>query len=399
MHASRRTALKMAPALAGAGWTSMTARGASAAIEESSLDPWVEVRGDNVRHNVAAISRRVSGRPIMAVIKNNGYGAGITNIGRLLDPLPEIEALAVVKLQEAMALRDAGLRKPILLMGPYTDRELEDVVARNIMPMVYTPIGDTLDRIAERLGKPIPLHICVDTGMGRVGVPYRDAMPLIRDLAARPSIRIEGIMTTLGEVTEFDREQVRRLQSLSSSLEAEGVRVGNKHATSSFALFENPDAFLDMVRPGMSVFGVYSEPHFRELDVVDLRPALSLKCRVVYVKKLVRGDSAGYGRAYVANEDVWVATLPVGHTDGWPRIAANGARVRIGDRLYPVIAAVSASHCIIELGSETNVKAGDLAILFDGQDGSRPENVAAACKASVYDLYMHLNPLLPRRMV
>jgi alanine racemase len=101
----------------------------------------------------------------------------------------------------------------------------------------------------------------------------------------------------------------------------------------------------------------------------------------------------------VAKDDVWVATLPVGHTDGWPRIAANGAKVRIGSRLYPVIAAVSASHCILELGRETDVKIGDLATLFDWQDGSRPEDVAAACNASVYNLTMHLNPLLPRKVL
>jgi alanine racemase len=399
MKTSRRTVLKMGPALAAAGWASTTASTVSAAVQDSSFDPWVEVHPDNVRHNVGEIRRRVSGRPILAVIKNNGYGSGVDNIARILDPLSEIEAVAVVKLQEAMVLRDAGIKKPILLMGPFTDKELEDVVARDIMPMIYTPVGDTLDRISSKLQKRIPLHICVDTGMGRVGVPYREAASLIKDLAGRESIQVEGVMTTLAEDKDGDKEQVRLLQSLCSPLEAEGAKLGRKHATSSFALFENPDTFMDMVRPGLSIFGVYSEQHFRTMNVVDLRVGMSLKCRVVYVKKLLKGDSAGYGRAYVAKEDVWVATLPVGHTDGWPRIAANGAKVRIGERLYPVIAAVSASHCIIELGAQTNVKAGDIAILFDWQDGSRPEDVSAACEASVYNLTMHLNPLLPKKVL
>jgi len=399
MKASRRSVLKMGPALAAAGWASTLTGTASAAVRDSSYDPWVEVRGENVRHNVAEISRRVSGRPILAVIKNNGYGAGIANIARILDPLSEIEAVAVVKLQEAMAIRDAGIKKPILLMGPFTDKELEDVVARDIMPMVYTPIGNTLDRISAKLQKRIPVHLCVDTGMGRVGTPYREALPLMNDLANRKSIKVEGIMTTLAEEPEFDKEQIRRLQSLCDSLESKGVRLGKRHAASSFGLFENPYAFLDMVRPGMSVFGVYSEQRFSKMNVLDLRAAIGLKCRVIYVKKLLKGDSAGYGRAYVAKRDVWVATLPAGHTDGWPRSAAKGARVRIGDRLYPVIAAVSASPCIIELGPQTDVEVGDIAILFDWQDGSRPEDVSAACEASVYDLTMHLNPLLPRRVL
>jgi len=137
----------------------------------------------------------------------------------------------------------------------------------------------------------------------------------------------------------------------------------------------------------------------REIPFLDLRPALSLKARVAYVKQLPKGDSAGYNRAYMAKEDVWVATLPVGHTDGLPREAAPRVRVRINGALYPIVATVSASHCIVEIGSEPRVKIGDEAAIFDWQEGSRPEDVNEACKASVYDLTMHLNPLLPRRIV
>jgi alanine racemase len=154
-----------------------------------------------------------------------------------------------------------------------------------------------------------------------------------------------------------------------------------------------------MVRPGMAIYGAYSENEFRHTGVLDLRPALSLKARVIYVKKLRAGDSAGYNRAYIAKDEVWVATLPIGHADGWPRTAPKGAKVRINGELYPVIAAVSASHCIVEIGKEERVKIGDVATFFDAQQGSRPEDVSEACGASVYDLTMHLNPLLPRRIV
>jgi alanine racemase len=153
-----------------------------------------------------------------------------------------------------------------------------------------------------------------------------------------------------------------------------------------------------MVRSGMAIFGVYSDQAFRGSGAMDLRPALALKARVAYVKQLRAGDSAGYERAYVATRNVWVATLPVGHADGWPRAAATGARVRIADRLYPVIASISASHTIVEIGNEPHVRQGDEAVFFDWTAGSRPEDVAAACGASVYDLTMHLNPLLPRRV-
>src|SRR5262245_7758157 len=397
MKSSRRRFLKTGLALPALALTSSAAT--MQTKTDSSFDPWIEIHAGNLRHNVREIHRRVQSRPILAVIKNNGYGTGVANAARLLQPSTAIAGFAVVKLHEAITLRDAGIRKPILLMGPFDEKDLEEAVRRKITPMVYTPAGPALDRVTRKLQAAVPLHICVDTGIGRVGVPHTQAANLIRDLARRKSVRIQGVMMTFAEDPEFDKEQLNRFNSLCASLEKEGVRLGQKHAASSFALFQRPDSFLDMVRPGMAIYGIYSEKEFRNTGVMDLRPALSLKARVAYVKQLRKGESAGYNRAYIAKDDVWVATLPVGHADGWPRVAAQGARVRIGSELYPVIASVSASHTIVEVGLERRVEIGDVATMFDWQPGSRPEDVAAACGASVYDLTMHLNPLLPRRTI
>jgi alanine racemase len=408
MKSSRRTFLGASlgaglglPVLleAGRSQTATSKTIATMASKDSSFDPWVEIHQENLRHNVQEISRRAGARPILAVIKNNGYGMGVANVAQLLEPQAEIFGFAVVKFHEAISLRDAGVRKPVLLMGPFDEANLEEAAARNIMPMVYTPQGPALDKVAAKLQKRVPLHVCVDTGIGRVGVPYYQAAPLIRDLASQKSAQIQGTMMTFAEDLDFDKEQLRRFQETCGTLEKEGIALGKKHAASSFTLFQHPDAFFDMVRPGMAIYGIYSENEFRHTGVMDLRPAISLKARVAYVKKLRQGDSAGYNRAYVAKEDVWVATLPVGHADGWPRTAAKGAKVRINGELFPVIASVSASHCIVEIGREERVKIGDTAIFFDGQQGSRPEDVSEACGASVYDLTMHLNALLPRRVV
>jgi alanine racemase len=394
MIPSRRSFFKTA---LGAAMLSPRSRAlAAAGPKDSSFDPWVEIETANFRHNVAEISRRVSGRPILAVVKNNGYGTGVVNVARALDPERAITGFAVVKLHEAHTLRDAGIQKPILLMGPYDEKDLENAVMRKIRPMIYTPLGPALDRIARKTQSPVPIHLCVDTGIGRVGIPYRQAPDLVKDLASRKSVRIEGTMMTFTEDPEFDAEQLKRFQSLCGTIESGGLQLGKKHAASSFGLFQHPEAFLDMVRPGMALFGIYSEKEFRSLGLMDLRPALRLKARVIYVKQLTKGESAGYNRAYRAANDVWVATLPVGHADGLPRAAAKGARVRIGEALYPIIASISASHCIAEIGSEPRVRIGDIATFFDAQDGSRPEDFAASCESSVYDLTMHLSALLPR---
>jgi alanine racemase len=366
--------------------SSRLARSAQEKALASSFDPWVEVYRANLAHNVSEIARRASDRPILAVIKNNGYGTGVANVARLLEPSAPVFGFAVVKLQEAAALRDAGIRKPILLMGPFDEKNLEEATSRAITPMVYTPIGDALDRIAAKRQKPLSIHICVDTGIGRVGVPHREAAELIRDLAGRKSVSIEGVMMTFSEDAAFDEEQKKRFLALTDGLSREGIALGKRHAVSSFGLFQHSDFFLDMVRPGMAIYGVYSEPPFRESKDLTL-------------KRLQPGDSAGYNRAYRAEKPVWIATLPVGHTDGLPRTVAGKAKVRIGESLYPIVASISASHTIVEIGPEKKVEIGDEAVLFDDREGSRPEDLGASSGASVYDLTMHLNPLLPRRIV
>ncbi|OFW08195.1 MAG: alanine racemase [Acidobacteria bacterium RIFCSPLOWO2_02_FULL_67_36] len=404
MITSRRGFLKAASAVPALGSVREAGRPAAAQrvspqIRDSSVDPWIEIDTARLRDNAAEIHRRVSGRPILAVIKNNGYGTGVVNIARALERLEAIHGFAVVKLHEAVTLRDAGITKPVLLMGPFDVRELRDVAARRIMPMVYTPIGDALDAVAGRAGRPVTLHVCVDTGIGRVGVPVRKAAPLFRDLAARRSVRIAGTMMTFTEDAAFDEEQLRRFEALLQELKANRINPGRRHAASSFALFQHPDGFLDMVRPGMAIYGAYSEPQFRTMGIMKLTPAVSLKARVAYVKQLEAGDSAGYERAYRTDRPVWIATIPVGHADGVPRSAAQGGRVRIGGASYPIVASISASHCIVEIGSEPRVNIGDEVTIFDGRDGSRPDDFAAASKSSVYDLLMHLHADLPRRVI
>jgi alanine racemase len=396
MSPTRRAFLKASAALPALGFELQPGQTPSISTHLSSFDPWVEVSEGHLRSNATSVSRLVK-RPIMAVIKNNGYGAGVEVVARALEPLDAIAGFAVVKLHEAMTLRDRGIRKPILLMGPVREGAYRDLQRRRIALMLYTPISRALEQAWG--DNPMGVHVCVDTGLGRVGVPHHRAAGLMRELANSRVARIAGTMMTFTEDVDFDREQLTRFRTLLATLDSERVPHGPAHAASSYTLFQHQDAFLDMVRPGMALYGIYPEPAFQKAGLLDLKPALALKARVAYVKQLQTGESAGYNRAYRATRPVWVATLPVGHADGLPRTAAKGGRVRIGERLYPIIASVSASHTIVEIGDEQRVKIGDEATLFDWTDGSRPEDLAAACGASVYDLLMHLNPLLERMVI
>lgn len=368
---------------------------------DDRFDPWVEVDGSALLDNAATLSRLAGGQPILAVVKNNAYGLGYAEASRILERSPHVEGFAVVKTSAAHALRDAGVTKPVLLMALFADEDGADLVRRGISLALADDGGAARIQAAARAaGRTPDVHVYVDTGMGRMGVPAHRALPWILDAHGPGGLRFHTAFTALTEEPDFDPEQVRRLRELSEAARARGVELGRLHAASSHAVYNVPDAHLDLVRPGISLFGAYPTDAGGERSIAELRCAVRLRARVVRVEQLRPGDSVSYGRNYVADRPVWTATLPVGHTDGYPRRAVDGAGVLIGGRLYPVIGAVSASHCIVELGDEATAAVGDVAT-FMGPDVPeiQPNHLATATGTSVYDRLMHLNPSLPRILV
>ena len=362
------------------------------------FDPWIEVIPANLAHNATTL-RQLGGRPILAVIKNHGYGLDYRIVAQLLEPRPEIAGFALVRADEALTLREQGIRKPILLMARVTDAMLTDLAARGITLAVYA--DDDPSRLARVRTKsePIAVHAYIDTGMSRMGIRYDRAMPFLRTLADVRQCRLTGTFMTFTEDAGFDREQLGRFQSLTRDAAAAGIRLGTLHAASSHSIFHHRDVGFDMLRPGMSLYGGYPDKFDEERTMAELRPTFRLRARVVRTDRLRPGDSVSYGREYIATKPTWIATIPLGHGDGYARTAVKGAKVLVGERLYPVIGAVSASHSIIEVGDEELVRIGDVAT-FLGPD--RPEihpNEVARATGSVYDLLMHLNPALPRFLV
>ncbi|NNF29081.1 MAG: alanine racemase, partial [Gemmatimonadetes bacterium] len=327
-------------------------------------------------------------------------GLGLAGVASVLEPLEGVLGFAVVKAEAALALREWGVQKPVLLMGVFGDDVGPDLVRNRIDLVLATEDGpERVRRAAQRGGRPPATQLYVDTGMGRMGLPHH-RVPALIDSWDLGALGLSGAFMAFTEDPEFDREQLERFRRLSREVVSNGVHLGPLHAASSNGVFNFPESHLDLVRPGIALFGAYPSDADRERRIAQLRPAVALRARVVRVERLRAGDSVSYGRSYVADEPTWVATLPVGHTDGYPRSAVGGARVRINERLYPVIGAVSASHTIVELGPEAAVRVGDVATLVGWEDESlHPNAVAEAAGTSVYDVLMHLNPTLPRVLV
>jgi alanine racemase len=343
------------------------------------------------------VGRVVGGRPILAVVKNNGYGLGVEEVGTSLQEAPEVAGLAVVKVDEALRLVEAGIRKPILLMARPGPGEEETLVRQGVRLSPFTDEdGDRLSALGRRLQRRIPVHLYLDTGMSRMGIPYHRALPWIEAMLARPEVETEGLFMGFTEDRAFDPEQLRRFTDLARQLQGRGHSLPPLHAASSNAVTFLPEAHLDTVRPGLMLFGAHVAGG-RDARVAELTPAFRLRSRVVRVEQLRAGDSVSYGRNYVAEAPGWIATVPVGHADGYPRQAVEGCRVLVGGRTYPVIGAVSASHTIVEVGERREVEVGEVATLL-GPDHAHihPNEVAQRAGRSVYDILMHLSPSIPK---
>jgi len=358
---------------------------------EDLFDPWLEINTGNVVWNVSQVRKRVENRPILAVVKCNAYGHGIVEFARLLEK-QDIKDFAVVKVQEALALRAGGIKGMILNFGPFSRKDAEQIVRHDISQSVFSEAVVTLAEAAGRAGRRAKVHIKVDTGLARVGVPHHQAVPFVEKVGSMSGIVIEGLFTTLTEELDFDPIQIQRLIQVHDAAKTKGISTGIRHAASSAAVANFPGAFLDMVRPGNCLYGLESLPN------LNLKPAMSLKTRVLYVKKMAAGDTLSYHRQYKLPKDATIATLPLGYSDGYPYRAVNKGNVLIRGRRWPLVGYMSANHSTVDITGAEDIRIGEEVVLYGRQQG-REITIAEVSQwgdSSVYKVVIGMSPLLPR---
>lgn len=362
-------------------------------------DPWIELNLENMTWNLGQI-RKTARVKVMAVIKANAYGHGLVEVGKHLEKAG-IDFLMVGKLQEALLLRKKGISVPILNFGPFCSEDAEIIIQGNISQSVFDEKVRSLSEAGIKLGKKAKIHIHVDTGMGRMGIQHREAWPFIQSVSSLEGILIEGISTTLTEDDEFDREQLNRFLKLCQKAEKRDMPLGLKHAASSDGVLDLPSSHLDMVRPGIALYGYYPSEKTQEEDRLGLKPVLQLKSRVVTVKTLQPGDTITYHRRYRAQKKEKIAIIPIGYSDGYPPKVIGKASILIQGKRYPLIAAVTANHCVALLGDDSRVSPGDEVVLlgYQGTGKITAEEIAGWAGVSAYKILIGLNPLLPRIVV
>ena len=371
---------------------------------KNSYRCWAEVDLHALRENLAWIRHRVGPKVrIMTVVKADAYGHGLKQIAALLMQ-SGTDIFGVANLAEAHVIRNVGKGWPILMLGACLPDEVERAVQDNVMPTISMPAeAELFSKVATKLNATVRAHVKVDTGMGRLGVAPDQASKLIRRVQGLASLKVEGIYTHYASAEDdaaYSRVQRECFQELLARLADDGIRIPLVHANNSGALLHEPDTMFHLVRPGLLVYGVLPPGQRRMASTLHshLRPALSLKCRVSLVKEIPRGTSLSYGRAFIAQRRMRVATLTAGYGDGYLRAASNRAQVLVGGKRCSVLGRVTMDQMMVDVSRVPTVRPGDEAVLIGRQGGDEitAGELAAWCATVPWEVLTAISYRVPR---
>lgn len=352
-----------------------------------------------VRHNVRTLTPPGAG--FMAVVKANGYGHGSVPVARAaLDA--GASWLGVALVEEGVALRDAGMEAPILVLTEFPRGSEKEALAADLVPVLYTEEGiEGLADAARSLEVAPGAHVKVDTGMHRVGLPPERTQAFLERMADR-GIRTEGLLTHFAKSEAPDdpatRQQLSTFGRLLQDLTERGLKPPLCHAANTAASMVIPESRLDLVRIGIGTYGIAPDPSLA--GFADLRPVMSFRSRVTLVKRVGRGHALSYGFTYRLGREANIATVPVGYADGYARSLSNRAQVLIRGQRYPVVGTVTMDQLLVECGDD-HVEPGDEVVLFgrQGEDEILAEEVAGWWGTLGYEVVCAVSERVPREYV
>jgi len=362
---------------------------------------WVEVDLAAIAHNLREIRRITAPQAeILAVVKANAYGHGMVEVSKVA-LANGADRLGVATTAEAIALRQAGFDVPILILGLIAIEQVPEVVAYDLTQTVSTlEVAESLSRVAARWGKKVKVHVKIDTGMGRIGLLPAEAKKFIENIIRLPHLEVEGIFTHFAVADEADKtytyRQLALFNQLISELEAKGIHIPIKHAANSAAILDLPETHFDLVRPGILIYGLYPSPHVSRK--VDLRPALSLKSQITYIKQVPAGSGISYGLIYTTPRNTTIATLPLGYADGWSRLLSTEGEALVHGRRVPIVGRICMDQCMIDVGSVPDVRLFDEVVLIgkQGDEEITVEEVAAKMGTINYEVICAISNRVPR---
>lgn len=368
---------------------------------------WAEIDLDALLFNIESIRNKIrKNTKIIAVIKTDGYGHGAEQIARILEKEQQVWGYAVATAEEAFALRNNKIQKPILALGYTFPYSYEGFIKEEIRSTVFTlDTAKELSKIAVKIGKICKIHIKIDTGMTRIGIyPEEQGLELIQQICALPGLEIEGIFTHFATADERDKTKTYHQMSLFQKF-AEQVehkiqqKIPMKHCSNSAGIVELPEANMDAVRAGIILYGLWPSDVVQSNNRIQLKPMFTLKSRVVYVKTVPKGQEISYGGTYITIRDTRVATICIGYGDGYPRSLSNVGVVLLQGQRVPILGRVCMDQFMIDV-TDLNlpVRVGDIVTLI-GKDGGEcitMEELGRLSDRFNYELVCDIGKRIPR---
>ena len=367
---------------------------------------------DNFLDNIKAVQSRIGqNRRICVPVKANAYGHGALEIART-----SMEGgafcLGVAMVTEGTELRNGGIKAPILLFSQPHPVEIPEIFSASLIPFISDAwFAGALNEQAAAEKTRLPVHLKIDTGMGRIGCPAEEALSLARHIASCRWLELAGVATHFavsdsadaGDIA-YTQRQLARFTEAVNAIKNAGIDPGIVHSANSGAVILHPDTWLDMVRPGILLYGYKAveeneafghEGALNSFEPIKARPVMELRSIVVLIKKVKKGETVSYGRTWTAPQDTSVAVLPAGYADGFPRLASGKWQAVIGGKTYPLAGRICMDQCCVDLGPDSGVKRWDEAVIFGG-----PAQDAGALAKTVgtipYEITCNINKRVPR---
>ena len=357
---------------------------------------------DNLHENINTIKKYVKqGTKLCCAVKADGYGHGAVRVS-----VAALKAgasfLAVASISEGIELREAGIVAPILSLSLPLKDEIPSLIVHSITPLVFdTEFIDQLNDVAISMHRKIPVHLKIDTGMGRVGCSKEEASTLAKKIAVSEGLYLEGVCTHLAcadslieDDIAYTKKQINNFSYAVNQIKKEGINPGILHCSNSGAIFLHPEAHFDMVRPGIVIYGYSSCA--KELGI-DLKPVMEFSSQIVAIKHFKKGDSVSYDRTWVAKEDCDIGVIPAGYADGLLRRLSPGLEVSINGKMYPIVGRICMDQCMVYLGKNYDVKRWDKVIFFGPEKNcNTAEDLANSIETISYEILCGVNKRVPR---
>ncbi len=360
---------------------------------------YVEVNLKNIKYNFEQIKKHVGNAKIMPILKANAYGHGLVRLALFFQEL-KADYLGVAVLEEGILLREKGVEIPVIVLGGILGNQVPKFLKYDLT--ITASSIEKLEQIqsaAEKLKVKAKVHLKIDTGMERIGVHYYNAENFIKTAFKMKNIEVEGIFSHFANSTAYDlsdaKRQFARFEKALEFIEKEKFEIPLKHISNSGAILQLSQANLDLVRPGIILYGVYPSEETRK--TISVKPALTWKSRVVYFKVITKGHSVGYGSTWTAKENTRAVTVPVGYGDGYFRSMSQKAQVLINGKRYPVIGTISMDQIVVNIGNDSAYNNDEVVLLGKQNDAEiTAEEMARWAGTIPYEILTNINTRVPR---